>query len=132
MITYDKKLSDDHHLTVTAVHGIQLSRMETNGVGVSDLPYEPSRAYNLGSASNINSVASNLEETALLSYAGRLFYGYKSKYMVTLSMRADGASQFSSNHKWGYFPSVAVAYNLAEERFMRSTEAWLSGLKLRP
>ena len=131
VITYDKTFSDDHHLTVTAVHGIQLSRMETNGVGVSDLPYEPSRSYNLGSASNINSVGSNLEETSLLSYAGRLFYGYKSKYMLTLSMRADGASQFSANNKWGYFPSVAVAYNLAEESFMRSTEDWLSGLKLR-
>ena len=131
ILTYDKTFKGDHHLTLTAVHGLQSSRTETNGVGVSDLPYEPSRAYNLGSASEINSVGSNLEETALLSYAGRLFYGYKSKYMVTLSMRADGASQFSSSHKWGYFPSVAVAYSITEENFMKSTEDWLSGLKLR-
>ncbi|MDF9798876.1 TonB-linked SusC/RagA family outer membrane protein [Catalinimonas alkaloidigena] len=131
IITYDKNYSEKHHVTVTGVHGIQVSSIDNSLVGVSDLPYEPSRAYNLGSASNINAVGSNLEETALISYAGRLFYGYDNKYMLTISMRADGASQFSSNHKWGYFPSVAVAYNVTEEEFMQGTKDWLSGLKLR-
>nr|WKN39025.1 TonB-dependent receptor [Tunicatimonas sp. TK19036] len=131
VITYDKTFNNAHHLTITGVQGIQSSNLEINGVGVSDLPYEPSRFYNLGSASNINAVGSNLEETTLLSYAGRVFYGYQGKYMMTLSIRADGASQFSSNNKWGYFPSVALAYLITEEDFMRGTEDWLSALKIR-
>jgi len=131
ILTYDKTFRDKHQITVTAVHGLQSSRIETSGAGVSDLPYELARYHNLGSASLVNAVNSNLIETDLLSYAGRVFYGYNSKYMLTLSIRADGASQFSENHKWGYFPSVALAYRISDESFMKRTQSWLSDLKLR-
>lgn len=131
ILTYDKTFKGAHQVTVTAVHGIQTERELSSGAGVSGLPYEASRYYNLGSATNVTGVRSGLEETALISYAGRVFYGYKSKYLVTLSLRADGASQFSPDNKWGYFPSVALAYNISEESFMQSTDGWLSELKIR-
>jgi len=131
IITYNKTFNEKHQLTITGIHGTQSTRIETSGVGVSDLPYEPSRYHNIGSATLVNSVGSNLVETSLLSYAGRVFYGYDSKYLLTLSIRADGASQFSTDHKWGYFPSVAFAYRLSSEKFMKSTENWLNDLKIR-
>lgn len=129
--TFDKNLTEDHHITITGVHGVQTTRESSSGAGVSGLPYEASRYYNLGSATAVTGVRSGLEETALLSYAGRFFYGYKSKYLITLSLRADGASQFSPDNKWGYFPSIALAYNLSEESFMDGTQDWLSELKFR-
>ena len=131
ILTYNKQFKDKHQLTVTAIQGSQSTRVETSGVGVSDLPYEESRYHNLGSATLVNSVGSNLIETNLLSYAGRIFYGYDSKYLLTLSIRADGASQFSSDHKWGYFPSAAFAYRLSSENFMKKTQSWLDDLKIR-
>ncbi|SDE84065.1 TonB-linked outer membrane protein, SusC/RagA family [Pricia antarctica] len=131
ILTYNKTFNEKHQLTVTAIQGSQSTRIETTGAGVSDLPYEESRYHNLGSATLVNSVSSDLVETNLLSYAGRLFYGYDSKYLLTLSMRADGASQFSPDHKWGYFPSAAFAYRLSGENFMKSTENWLNDLKIR-
>ena len=131
ILTYNKLFNEKHQLTVTAIQGSQSTRIETSGVGVSDLPYEGSRYHNLGSATLVNSVGSDLVETNLLSYAGRVFYGYDSKYLLTLSMRADGASQFSPNHKWGYFPSAAFAYRISEEDFMKKTENWLNDLKIR-
>lgn len=131
IVTYDKTFANAHQITLTGVHGIQTERELSSGAGVSGLPYEASRYYNLGSATNVTGVRSGLEETALLSYAGRFFYGYKSKYLVTLSIRADGASQFSPDNKWGYFPSVALAYNITEESFMDRTNDWLSELKFR-
>lgn len=130
ILTYDKIFNDRHQLTVTAIHGYQTSKEETAGVNVSQLPYENSRYHNIGSAETINSVESDLREWSLLSYAGRVFYGYKSKYLMTLSFRVDGASQFSQNHKWGYFPSAALAWNISEENFLKTAE-WLSNLKLR-
>lgn len=130
ILTYDKTFNQTHQLTITAIHGLQTSREETAGANVSRLPYETSRYHNIGSAEIINGVASDLREWNLLSYAGRLFYGYKSRYLMTLSFRADGASQFSTGHKWGYFPSAALAWNLTEERFLRQAD-WLSNLKLR-
>ena len=130
ILTYDKTFNENHQLTATAVHGIQTSREETAGVNVSQLPYEASRYHNIGSAETINSVASDLIDWNMISYVGRVFYGYKSKYLMTLSFRADGASQFAANHKWGYFPSAALAWNLSEENFLRGAD-WLSNLKVR-
>src|SRR5690606_7477772 len=97
ILTYNKQFNEKHQLTLTAIQGIQTTRIETSGAGVSDLPFEDSRYHNLGSATLVNSVSSDMIETSLLSYAGRIFYGYDSKYLLTLSLRADGASQFSSD-----------------------------------
>jgi TonB-linked SusC/RagA family outer membrane protein len=131
-LTYDKVFGGDkHHLTVTAVHGFQSSRTEISGAAVSDLPYELSRFQNLGSANVVTGVNSNLSEWDLLSYVGRVFYGFKSKYLLTMTMRADGASQFAPGHKWGYFPSISGAYNISEEGFMKTTKDWLYNLKVR-
>ena len=65
ILTYNKQFNEKHQLTVTAIQGIQTTRLETSGAGVSDLPYEESRYHNLGSATLVNSVSSNLIETFL-------------------------------------------------------------------
>ena len=130
ILTFDKKFIDIHHLTLTAVHGVQTSHHESGSIRVTEVPYELSRYYNVGSAGIINSVGSNLQEWTLLSYAGRLHYGYDNRYLLTINMRADGASQFSPDHKWGYFPSVAFAWRISEENFLSELD-WLYNLKLR-
>lgn len=131
ILTYDKTFGEDHHLTLTAVQGFQSSRQEGSDEAVRDLPYEPSRFYNIGTANEVTSVASDLSRWTLSSFVGRIFYGYKSKYLLTMSLRADGASQFAPGHKWGYFPSAALAWRISEEPFMKPTAGWLSSLKLR-
>jgi TonB-linked SusC/RagA family outer membrane protein len=130
ILTYDKRIKD-HHFTLTAINEFQSSRQETSGAGVSDLPYEAARYNNLGSANTVSSVSSGLRETSLLSYAGRVFYGYKSKYVFQATMRADAASQLAPGHKWGYFPSASVAWTVTQENFMKSTKNWLTDLKFR-
>ncbi|MEX2568221.1 MAG: TonB-dependent receptor [Cyclobacteriaceae bacterium] len=130
ILTYDKTFLEHHKITATAIHGIQTSREELFNTNVSNIPYETSRYHNIGSAEIINSVGSDLREWNLISYAARLFYGYKSKYLLTLSFRTDGASQFSTDHKWGYFPSAALAWNIMEENFINPSE-WLSNVKFR-
>ena len=65
------------------------------------------------------------------SYFGRVNYSYKSKYLLAASLRADGSSVLAKGHKWGYFPSVAVAWRVSDENFMESTRDWLDNLKLR-
>ena len=131
ILTYDNTFGEDHHLTLTAVHGIQTQHGETSGVDVSDLPYETARYHNIGAASVINGVSSDLNEWSLLSYVGRVFYGFKGKYLFTGSIRADGASQFSPDNKWGYFPSAAIAWRISDEGFLAGASDWLSNLKLR-
>ena len=130
-LTYNKTFHEKHNLTLTAVQEIQNSLIQSTGANVTDLPYENSRYYNMGTANTINSVASDRSELYQLSYVGRMNYGYKSKYLLTVSFRADAASQFAPGHKWGYFPSASVAYRITEEKFMAGTKSWLSDLKLR-
>lgn len=55
---------------------------------------------------------------SLLSYVSRLMYNYNDRYLVTGTFRADGSSKFS-NQKWGYFPSLALAWQLGNENFMQ-------------
>lgn len=68
---------------------------------------------------------------SMLSFFSRVNYSYDSKYLATLSLRADGASQLAEGHKWGYFPSAAVGWRITEEKFMAGTKSWLDNLKLR-
>lgn len=77
-----------------------------------------------------NSIAANDQRHILLSYYGRVNYALASKYMLTATIRQDGTSRFGEDHRWGTFPSVAVAWRLSEESFLSNVDI-LSNLKLR-
>ena len=67
---------------------------------------------------------------SLVSYFGRINYTLLDRYMLTATFRADGSSRFAKGHKWGYFPSAALAWKINNEKFLRDTK-WLDELKLR-
>ncbi len=67
----------------------------------------------------------------IASYFGRLNYNFKGRYLLTATVRTDGASVFAANNKWGTFPSAAIAWNVAEEPFFESIKSTVSQLKLR-
>lgn len=71
--------------------------------------------------------------TRKLAYFGRLNYDYAGKYMAQFSLRADAAdlSILPKGKRWGYFPAVSLGWVISQEEFMKSTESWLSQLKLR-
>ncbi len=66
----------------------------------------------------------------LLSGLGRINYGYNDKYLLSVSLRADGSSIFAPGNKWGYFPSLSVAWNAGKEPFMQKID-WVKNLKVR-
>lgn len=70
------------------------------------------------------------EESYLVSFYGRINYSLNSKYLFTFTLRADGSSKFSEDNRWGYFPSAAFAWNIAQENFLKDSRA-VSSLKLR-
>jgi iron complex outermembrane receptor protein len=77
-----------------------------------------------------NSTAAIDRRHLLISYYGRLNYTLASRYMVTATIRKDGTSRFSENNRWGTFPSVALAWRISEESFLKDNNL-LSNLKLR-
>ena len=66
----------------------------------------------------------------LLSFFGRVNYTYNTKYLLTATLRRDGSSRFSPDNRWGFFPSVAVAWKVKSEDFL-ANNATISDLKLR-
>lgn len=88
--------------------------------------------YNLGSDDGTRSHGSSYEQYQSMSYAARVQYDYMSKYLLTASIRRDGASRLADGHKWDSFPSVALAWRITDEAFMKSVKGnWLDDLKIR-
>jgi TonB-linked SusC/RagA family outer membrane protein len=82
-------------------------------------------------ATGAQTISSSLgQEDRLLSFFGRANYSFMDRYLLTLTMRADGSSKFRNN-KWGYFPAAAFGWRVVEEPWMAPTRNWLSNLKLR-
>ena len=71
-------------------------------------------------------------EWSSLGIFARANYNYKYRYLAEVNFRADGASRFPKDQRWGYFPSVSVGWNITEEPFMeRVKNAWMDNLKIR-
>lgn len=88
--------------------------------------------YDASGAGQIyNTVAAVDERHSLLSYYGRLNYTLMDRYMLTATIRRDGSSRFAEGKKWGTFPSVALAYNIAKENFFKSLSKTINDLKVR-
>lgn len=78
-----------------------------------------------------NSIDNNFApDDKLLSFFGRANYGYKDKYLLSTTFRADGSSKFSKKNQWGYFPSVSGAWRISGEEFLAGQD-WINDLKLR-
>lgn len=69
-------------------------------------------------------------QNTLVSGYARLNYSFMNRYLLTATVRADGSSRFSREHRWGIFPSLALAWRMKEEAFLKDLN-WLSDLKLR-
>lgn len=68
---------------------------------------------------------------ALASFFGRANYNYKETYMASFTLRADGSSNFSRGHRWGYFPSVSAGWVISNENWMEQSRNWIDFLKVR-
>lgn len=84
----------------------------------------------MGLGSNPGVPTSSTYKWKLFSYLARANYEYKNRYLLTVSMRADGSSQFGANNKWGYFPSAAIAWKVIDEPFAANWKT-VSDLKFR-
>lgn len=68
--------------------------------------------------------------SAIQSLFGRLDYNFNDRYILSATIRRDGASNFGANKKWGNFPSISLAYRISQEDFMKNI-TWLNDLKIR-
>lgn len=129
-LSYFKTFDEKH--SVSAVIGVTyqnflITSMSAGGTGYLSDIFE---TYNLGAAANQNISGSGYTKFVIASYLGRLNYSYDDRYLLTASIRRDGASVYSPGSKWGYFPSAALAWRVSAEEFMADNQL-VSDLKLR-
>jgi TonB-linked SusC/RagA family outer membrane protein len=127
-LTY-RKTFGDHSLTATAVWEASNSTWTNLAISGSNLSNEIVGYWNVGNAAT-RSESNDYSSESIVSGIGRLMYSYKGRYMLTGTFRADGSSKFQGDNKWGYFPSGALAWDVAREDFMSDLDLFQQ-LKIR-
>ena len=132
-LNFTKQLTSDFNLNAVAGH--EWLTYDTKGSGIRaldfanvGLAYYDIMQYSTQSSRSIFSFAN--PTTELQSFFARAIVNYKDKYLVTGTFRADGSTRFGENNKYGYFPSVGVAWNISHEDFL-ANNSFVSNLKLR-
>lgn len=127
--TYAKKIGKHNFSIMAGQTWQEYNSYSIGGSGAQILnPIESN--WNLSNATEDRTYSSDgVSRIRRISFLGRVFYSYGDRYMVTANFRADASSRFSKN-PWGYFPSVALAWRISEESWLKEVE-WLDNLKLR-
>lgn len=136
ILNYNTKM-DDHRISAMAGYtarvqesqGFSAAADTLIGIDYWDIP-EDMRMLSVGSQLN-KSNGDWYEAESFISYLGRLNYNYLDKYLVSLTFRADGSSKFSPNKRWGYFPSVGLAWVASDEAFFSSLKDKVNFLKVK-
>ena len=129
VLTYSKILGEHDFQIMGGTSTIYKSKEYTLASGKGQT-YGGNIYHNLASNTKEVMIDSYLNEEKLASFFGRVNYKFMDRYILTASLRADGSSLLADGHKWGYFPSVAVAWRMNEESFLKGFDE-LSNLKLR-
>ncbi|MGN6418273.1 MAG: SusC/RagA family TonB-linked outer membrane protein [Pseudobacter sp.] len=128
-LSYNKTFNRTHTLDVVGGFTAQKTTTSSYGAAANHIPNESLGIGGIdeGQPVDVNSSASVY---TLASFLGRVNYSYRSKYLLTASIRADGSSKFSEENKWGYFPSAALAWRIDREAFMQPLD-FVSDAKVR-
>ena len=116
---------------VSAVVGTNYERGHYKFVEPSGRDLTSEVLNDLSLSTGDKSVKSSQNEFALMGYFARLSYDYAGKYLVEANMRYDGTSRFPRNHRWGFFPSLALGWRISEEAFFEPVRPTISNMKLR-
>jgi TonB-dependent starch-binding outer membrane protein SusC len=130
-LSWNKKIGSDHTFNVVAGMTEQGGKTSSYGFGAFNLPNESLGLSGLEEGTPLpNATRAASSQWNMLSFLGRVNYNYRSKYLLTLSYRADASSKFSVANRWAYFPSGALAWRFSDENFLKGFRA-LSDGKLR-
>ncbi len=129
-LTYNPKLSNGHAMDIMI--GQEDYMLETRALSITNtnFPKENLGLEDISLGTNPQIPTSNHTKYRKISFFGRANYNYKSRYLATVTLRADGSNRFGKNNKWGYFPAASFAWRASEEQFINNLNVF-SNLKFR-
>lgn len=132
---YEHTLSFDKMFGKHSINAmVGITSEETKGFGLTgsarSMPSSEVLILSATQDASTKDVSSSESRSSMYSYLARLLYNYDGKYMLAANFRRDGSSNFSSNHRYGNFPSFSAAWRISQENFMKNIN-WLDDLKIR-
>lgn len=128
-LNYNRRFGSEHRLEALAGYSSQRNTTEGSTVSGQASSYTSNAVEYVTGAGTIFGTAS-YTANSLISVFGRVNYSFRSKYILSASLRTDGSSRFGSDNRYATFPSVSAAWRIGDEDFMKNVEA-ISELKLR-
>lgn len=128
-VSYNKELGI-HQIDALAGYTKQTSTSTHSAIRTNHFTNETLKQYNLGDGANIYTPQTGISESTLNSLIARVNYTLLDRYNATATFRADKSSRFSKNHRWGYFPSLGLSWNIDKENFLANARH-IDYLKLR-
>jgi TonB-dependent starch-binding outer membrane protein SusC len=133
LVYYDKIFAGKHKLGFTGLFEVTKDHSQSSRFTVTGVPADYILNSNFALASGQPVADANntgYSESGLLSYMGRVNYGYDNRYLVTATVRVDGSSTLSPGHQYFTYPALGLGWNVLEEKFAKNID-FLSSLKLR-
>ena len=128
-LSYQKELGI-HQIDALAGYTKQTSTSTYSSIRTKNFTNETLKQYNLGDGADIYTPQTGISESTLNSLIARVNYTLLDRYNATATFRADKSSRFAKNHRWGYFPSLGLSWNVDKEKFLANARN-LDYLKVR-
>ena len=119
-----------HHIEALGGYTRQTQTSTHSSIRTNHFTNESLKQYNLGDGAEIYTPKTGISEATLNSVIARVNYTLLDRYNATATFSADNSSRFAANHRWGYFPSLGLSWNIDKERFLRRLRT-IDYLKLR-
>jgi len=129
LLQLNRDLGTKQHVDATLLYSIQKDRFSKDSLYATLLPYNTQLWYDLGSGTQ-GQQKTNISEWALQSYMARVNYTLLDRYTISATGRSDGSSRLAPGHKWAFFPSVGLSWQVGDESFMKRF-GFIDMLKLR-
>ncbi len=128
-LTFKKSFNKDHYLNVVGGISLQEIKVTDNGFTSQQIP-NPQLGFSGIDEGVLPTGTSFIANSKMFSFYGRVNYEYKSKWILSAMLRADGSSKFAEANRWGYFPALSAAWRMDNEQFIKNIKA-ISHAKLR-
>lgn len=133
LLYYNKTIAEKHKIGFTGLFEITKDHSQGSNFTITGVPADYIGNANFGLASGTpvaNPGNQSFSEQGLVSYMGRINYGYDDKYLLTLTLRRDGSSTLSPGNQYFNYPAIGLGWNVIDEKFMEKLD-FVSNLKLR-
>ena len=119
---YSKDLNANNYLDALVGYTRQTSTSTYSNLRTNHFTNEALKQYNLGDGAGTYTPQTGISESTLNSLIARINYTLLDRYNATATFRADNSSRFSKDHRWGYFPSLGLSWNVDKEPFLRDVQ----------